>query len=575
MNSRLHKAKPTYVGSTGKLRAAAALVLGVLAALCALGPAWGQAPASAVLLYDSKVPEQVELAAAARKALAPHRAKAVLRDVDAALPTSAAFMRLNQLARDSAPVLLVMSSAQPQARVTRRIPLPASDPNANVRAMLAALKLPVPKLEPPKPGPLLAITADGGAAEKKALVNQAGNQRQAEGARILDAGGVLVYRIPVPEGLRAADLHAELGGDYLVEWSERRNGPWNVLMDSDAFFGPAADAVPGRAQPVVNLDTILLHLPGDLYLRIRTNGRGRNRASVARLEVVALGRNETSAEDAWTAEAERLRQKHLATLLPEGQKGTPLAGTLDGATTLDRSRSPYLLTGDLFIPPGAVLTVEPGVTIKVVGAQAIRVQGRLAAVGTAEQPITVAPAAPNQPDDWKGIRFVALPNRPMPRSTLAYCRIANALAGVELNAFTGEVSHCVFQDCLAGAVLKGEGEGRVHHSRFLRCRTGLVVSQGAGEITANEWVECDTALEVAELPARGRLQFEGNSLRDSRIAAVIYVKQPGRQVPPLSLPNNHWSGTAPERMVGGGASAAEVTFEPRLEKPPSGVGPGW
>jgi predicted outer membrane repeat protein len=79
-------------------------------------------------------------------------------------------------------------------------------------------------------------------------------------------------------------------------------------------------------------------------------------------------------------------------------------GNVSGLWTL--ADSPYLLQGDVTVPAGQTLTIEPGVTVFSESWYAITVNGHLHAVGTENDPITFTstPAGPGEPG-WKGIRF--------------------------------------------------------------------------------------------------------------------------------------------------------------------------
>lgn len=532
------------------------------------------ARATAVLLYDGKLEDQVRLEEETRAAFQPFGEKVELRTMHAGRAETVPFLRKHQLTRANAPVLLVLDEPGPRARIVKKVPLdPGEGPRKNLRAMLAALKLPVPPVEVPQPGPVAAFATDAGAEEKKFLVQTGGAQRVENGARLFDVTGSATYRLPIPEGLRRADLRAEVTGAFLVEWADSLKGPWAPLLDSSAFFSGGEERIRERLKPAVDLTPTLENLPGSLYLRVRAHSRGRGSASVSRIELVALGPGQPSAETAWGAQIEEIRKRYGLALPAEAAQGSLLGGDLESNRVLKASESPYLLAGDLFVPWGKMLTIEPGVTIRAAGKYAIRVQGDLIAKGTAEQPVLFTPLKPAQPDDWRGIEF--MPQRGYSsgvKSVLEHCRIVNARA-VDLARFDGEISSCVLENSLLGMRLRDGGRGRIRHNRFRLCLKGLVVDGGAGEVTDNEWVECAVALTVMDVHPTLPFKFERNSLVGSRQAAVDYFKQPNRKVRALSLPNNHWAGTAPERLIGGGADASDVALEPRLPEPPAGVGP--
>ncbi|RJP80009.1 MAG: hypothetical protein C4524_04295 [Candidatus Zixiibacteriota bacterium] len=70
---------------------------------------------------------------------------------------------------------------------------------------------------------------------------------------------------------------------------------------------------------------------------------------------------------------------------PDLPSGTPLAGEKTGV--LEAEYSPYLVTGDIVVPEGQSLTIEPGVELRFDGLHKFLVQGHLEAIGTAENNI--------------------------------------------------------------------------------------------------------------------------------------------------------------------------------------------
>jgi hypothetical protein len=77
------------------------------------------------------------------------------------------------------------------------------------------------------------------------------------------------------------------------------------------------------------------------------------------------------------------------------------AGNVNGI--FQSSGSPYLINGDVVIPNGQTLTIQPGVEIRFTGAFRLKVEGRLLSIGTAGDSIrfTTSDAATK----WRGIWF--------------------------------------------------------------------------------------------------------------------------------------------------------------------------
>jgi len=98
---------------------------------------------------------------------------------------------------------------------------------------------------------------------------------------------------------------------------------------------------------------------------------------------------------------------HSNTISVEVQDGTTVyAGAVSGAWSA--AGSPYRIEGDITVPAGQTLTIEPGVTVSFQNWYALTVNGTLLAQGTAGQPIlfTAVTSSPG----WLGIRFVNAPD---------------------------------------------------------------------------------------------------------------------------------------------------------------------
>ncbi|HUQ06860.1 MAG TPA: right-handed parallel beta-helix repeat-containing protein [Kofleriaceae bacterium] len=83
---------------------------------------------------------------------------------------------------------------------------------------------------------------------------------------------------------------------------------------------------------------------------------------------------------------------------------TQVSGAASGTWTV--GGSPYVLTGDVAVPTGAVLQIEAGVTVRFAGHHKLTVHGRLSAVGTPSAPITFTRHENTAASRGWGIRFV-------------------------------------------------------------------------------------------------------------------------------------------------------------------------
>jgi uncharacterized repeat protein (TIGR01451 family) len=107
---------------------------------------------------------------------------------------------------------------------------------------------------------------------------------------------------------------------------------------------------------------------------------------------------------------------------------TAVSGPITVPTTWTLLNSPYIVTGDVTIEGGGVLTIEPGVEVRFDAGTQLRVRtGPLYAEGTSTQPITFTAntAAPSR-GYWDGI---LLDDTSLP-SALSHCVVQYAVTGV-------------------------------------------------------------------------------------------------------------------------------------------------
>ncbi len=93
-----------------------------------------------------------------------------------------------------------------------------------------------------------------------------------------------------------------------------------------------------------------------------------------------------------------------------------LQGVLWTNTQFTLAGSPYTVVGDLTVPPGVTLTIDPGVVVQMAGSDGMgtgfdinrvefTVRGTLSAVGTLANPITLKAQSGTNPSLWYGLVF--------------------------------------------------------------------------------------------------------------------------------------------------------------------------
>ena len=139
-----------------------------------------------------------------------------------------------------------------------------------------------------------------------------------------------------------------------------------------------------------------------------------------------------------------------------------LAAPLSAATTIpggdvsgiwDMTGSPYLIDGDITVPAGQTLTIEPGVEVLFQSWYSLTVNGTLIADGTENAPILFGGGHPTA--GWLGVRFVGASDS----SSLTYAIVENGRAtgadplnkggGIYIDSSSPTISHSTIRNNLA------------------------------------------------------------------------------------------------------------------------------
>ena len=153
-------------------------------------------------------------------------------------------------------------------------------------------------------------------------------------------------------------------------------------------------------------------------------------------------------------------ERMVFVLLVFGLLGIITADTIPGGDvsgTWYLSHSPYYITGNITLPSGDTLTIEPGVDVIFLGFYRFHIAGQLIADGTASDSIRFVPQ--DTIVGWRGLYYARISTQ-----RLSFCDIQYAHeSGIQMQAvaLNLQVSHCNISHCRSdyggGILVRGIG----------------------------------------------------------------------------------------------------------------------
>ena len=224
---------------------------------------------------------------------------------------------------------------------------------------------------------------------------------------------------------------------------------------------------------------------------------------------------EVEAKDNWWGTKEGLQiigkifgrvdyQRALDAPYPQGKPmelpilKSPLGGSVDRDSFLTLANSPYVLEREVIVGQGAILFIEPGVTLKYNPGTSILVRGGIDARGTEERVITFtsnrsSPSPGGYPAALKFVQPSAL------ASFLRYCIVEYAETGLEIAYGSPDINHCFVADhSQAGIQVANDAEPKIFFCTFTRnFGTGAIVALGTSrpKINQNHFLENPFAIQ--------------------------------------------------------------------------------
>jgi parallel beta-helix repeat protein len=198
-------------------------------------------------------------------------------------------------------------------------------------------------------------------------------------------------------------------------------------------------------------------------------------------------------------------------------------GTLSSNTVWTADASPYLVDGDLTIPVGVILTIEPGVEVQILRYKRIRVFGTILATGSTSRPVRFC----NHPAQSSGgyIKFYGNTYQANSTGLFSRCEIdslAGTLAAFEAEDATIDILNCGISNILRKATLLTQCRVQVLSNTLYRTGEGVNMKYCAGTLSYNRVSDVQGDADALDLdytwggPGDNRMILEWNDLEGAQ-----------------------------------------------------------
>ena len=212
---------------------------------------------------------------------------------------------------------------------------------------------------------------------------------------------------------------------------------------------------------------------------------------------------------------------------------TAAAGmTTSGSLTEDEVWSGIVeITGDVTVPHGISLTVEPGTAVRFADGTRLRVDGVLRAEGTADSPIRFGSASvPPAPGAWKGIEFGYYSQD---TGRMRHCMVEDAVTGISSSAAGPDILDSTIQRCVTGIQLGSSSStsrisGCIIRENREYAILGFLPGNAAPIIENNHIARCRRGIDITGGYGYSDPVIRNNIVRDNTEAGiqVDYVRAP-------------------------------------------------
>ena len=212
---------------------------------------------------------------------------------------------------------------------------------------------------------------------------------------------------------------------------------------------------------------------------------------------------------------------------------TTVSGVISVSTEWTQADSPYILKSDTAVQKGAILTIDPGVTVEFQtpsngntgSGSNLVIQGGLKAAGTYTNPIHFVPASTGSL--WGALYFV---NADSANCLLQDCVVKGG--SVIFNACSPTITQCAVEGSKAGLELLGNSQARIVGNRITGNGVGIAFLDEtvSATVTGNEIDNNNYGIYLKN--------FQNPVISGNRIYGNLKYNLVNYSAKPLTAPNN-------------------------------------
>ncbi|MBL7178161.1 MAG: S8 family serine peptidase [Desulfobacteraceae bacterium] len=270
------------------------------------------------------------------------------------------------------------------------------------------------------------------------------------------------------------------------------------------------------------------------------------------------------------------------------QRGTNVSGEITENTTWTSDKL-WIVTGNVLVPIGVTLTVEPGTKVAFEDDKQLIVRGTLNAAGTKDNRITFTSNSLAINPRWGGIRLFDYANM-----SLSHCDFSYGTYGINIGELSREVNNTVavnestFLFCTYPFVNTNNSQATMTVARniFKNCSSGIqfwmsntepshLISKNVFCSISDSCYDC-VPLYIASGKIWENTQIDKNSFCNN-FSYDVYTSYPsgypGEEAYTINMENNYWGTTSTSEISSkifdyyDDFSRAKVDFEPYLTQP--------